>query len=131
MDCKINALPIDGSLFGIQKTASNFVIRFGSQGNNIYAQCFNGSSNLFFEATSYTLGSRVKVAFAYKLGSYAFYINGVQIAIGSNATAIPACDETMFNSLWGNFNNSLSFYNSAALWKTRLTNTQLAQLTTI
>ena len=131
VDCKINALPIDGSLFGIQKTASNFVIRFGSQGNNIYAQCFNGSSNLFFEATSYTLGSRVKVAFAYKLGSYAFYINGVQIAIGSNATAIPACDETMFNSLWGNFNNSLSFYNSAALWKTRLTNTQLAQLTTI
>jgi hypothetical protein len=131
MDCKINALPIDGSLFGIQKTASNFVIRFGSQGNNIYAQCFNGSSNLFFEATSYTLGSRVKVAFAYKLGSYAFYINGVQIAIGSNATAIPACDETMFNSLWGNFNNSLSFYNSAALWQTRLDNATLAQLTTI
>ena len=131
MDCKINALPVDGSLFGIQKNSSNFVIRLGSQGTNIYAQSYNGSANLFFEATPYTLGSRVKAAFAYKAGSYAFYVNGIQIATGSNATAIPACDATMFNSLWGSFNDSLSFYSAAGIWKERLTNVELAQLTTI
>jgi hypothetical protein len=130
-DGKINALPVDGSLFGIQKNASNFVIRFGSQGTNIYAQSYNGSANLFFETTPYTLGSRVKAAFAYKAGSYAFYINGVQIATGSNATAIPACDATMFNSLWGNFTDALSFYSASGLWKTRLTNAELIELTTL
>jgi hypothetical protein len=131
MDCKINALPLDGSFFGIQKTSSSFVIRFGSNGTIIYAQSYNGSANLFYETFAYTLGNRIKAAFAYKAGSYAFYINGVQIATGSNATAIPACDETMFNSLWGNFNDSVSFYNNAALWKTRLSNDELQQLTTL
>jgi hypothetical protein len=130
-DGKINALPVDGYLFSVQKASSNFVVGIGSQGNNIYAQSYNGSANLFFETTSYTLGSRVKVAFAYKAGSYAFYINGVQIATGSNATTIPACDAISFNSLWGNFNISLSFYSAAALWKTRLTNAELAELTTL
>jgi len=131
MDCKINALPLDGSFFGIQKTSSNFVIRFGSNGSVIYAQSYNGSTNLFYQTFSYTLGSRIKAAFAYKAGSYAFYINGVQIGTGSNATTIPTCDATMFNSLWGSFNDSLSFYSAAALWKTRLSNTELATLTTI
>lgn len=130
-DLKITELPTDGSLFGVQKTASNFVIRFGSQGSNIYAQCYNGSTNLFFETTSYTLGTRIKLAFAYKAGSYAFYINGTQIATGTNATSIPACDEIMTNSLWGNTNPSLYEINEAVLFPTRLTNAELASLTTI
>jgi hypothetical protein len=129
LDAKITALPTDGSLFGVQKTASNFVIRFGSQGSNIYAQCYNGSTNLFFESTSLTLGTRVKMAFAYKAGDYAFYVNGAQIATGTNATTIPACDEVMTNSLWGNTNPSLYEINEAVISKTRLTNAELAQLT--
>lgn len=127
----IDAFPTDNSFFGVEKTASNFVIRFGSGGSSIYAQSYNGSSNLFFEPTAYTLGTRVKLAFAYQAGNYAFYKNGTLVATGTNAGTIPACDSVMTNSLWGNVGNGKYSTSQAIVFPTRLTNTQLAQLTTI
>jgi hypothetical protein len=127
----IDAFPTDNSFFGVQKTASSFVIRFGSGGSSIYAQAYNGSTNLFFETMSYTLGTRIKLAFGYKAGSYAFYSNGTQIATGSNATTMPTCDSIMFNSLWGNIGNGSYKSAEAILFKTRLTNSELASLTTL
>jgi hypothetical protein len=127
----IDAFPTDNSFFGVQKTASSFVIRFGSGGSSIYAQAYNGSANLFFETMSYTLGTRIKLAFGYKAGSYAFYSNGTQIATGSNATTMPTCDSIMFNSLWGNIGNGSYKSAEAVLFKTRLTNAELASLTTL
>ena len=129
MDAVIDAFPTDNSFFGVEKTASSFVIRFGSGGSSIYAQVYNGSTNLFFEPTPYTLGTRVKLAFAYKAGSYAFYKNGTLVATGTNATAIPACDSIMTNSLWGNTGNGKHGISQALLFKTRLSNSELAALT--
>jgi len=129
MDAVIDAFPTDNSFFGVEKTASNFVIRFGSGGSSIYAQAYNGSSNLFFEPTSYTLGTRVKLAFAYKAGSYAFYKNGTLVATGTNATTVPACDAVMTNSLWGNVGNGKHGISQALVFKTRLSNADLAALT--
>jgi hypothetical protein len=129
MDAVIDAFPTDNSFFGVEKTASSFVIRFGSGGSNVYAQVYNGTTNLFFEPTAYTLGTRVKLAFAYKAGSYAFYKNGTLVATGTTATTIPACDSIMTNSLWGNTGNGKHGISQALLFKTRLTNAQLAELT--
>jgi hypothetical protein len=129
MDAVIDAFPTDNSFFGVEKTASSFVIRFGSGGSNVYAQVYNGTTNLFFEPTAYTLGTRVKLAFAYKAGSYAFYKNGTLVGTGTNATTIPACDSIMTNSLWGNTGNGKHGISQAILFKTRLTNAQLAELT--
>lgn len=127
----IDAFPIDNSFFGVEKTASNFVIRFGSQGSNVYAQAYNGSTSLFFETTSYTLGTYVKLGFAYKAGSYAFYKNGTLVASGTNATTVPACDSLMFNSLWGSVGNGKYSSSQALLFKTRLSNSSLAELTSL
>ena len=129
MDAVIDALPVDSSLFGVEKAASNFAIRIFSDGSTLRAQSYNGAANLFLEATSYTIGTRVKVAFAYKAGSYAFYKNGTLVATGTNATAIPACDSIMTNSLWGTVGNGKYGTSQALLFTTRLTNAQLAELT--
>jgi hypothetical protein len=131
MDAVIDAFPTDNSFFGVQKTASNFVIRFGSGGSSVYAQAYNGTTNLFFEPTSYTLGTRIKLAFGYKAGSYAFYKNGALVATGTNATAMPACDSIMTNSLWGSIGSGKHGISQALLFTTRLTNAQLAELTAL
>ena len=134
IDLVINNLDFETGVFGVQKISTNSTIRIGSGSGglqNLFAQCFNGSSNLFFEVTPYTLGSRVKIAFSYKAGSYAFYINGVQIATGTNATTMPTCDDFFFAKNFALGNNTAAKINSTLLYKTRLSNTELATLTTI
>jgi hypothetical protein len=72
----------------------------------------------------------VKVAVAYDVNDIAFYANGVPIGTDTSAS-IPACDQINLGAAFdgGNpFNDSIA---QAALFKTRLTNAQLAQLTTI
>jgi len=72
---------------------------------------------------------RHKVAFAYKLNDYAIYIDGVLIGTDTSAT-VPACSKLAFT----NFDGSIvaeNKTNQAALFKTRLSNTELAALTTL
>jgi hypothetical protein len=70
-----------------------------------------------------------KIAYAYKQNDFILYVDGVQVATDTSGN-VPATDDFCL----GYFNTSFTptvNYNAAALWKTRLTNTQLAQLTTI
>jgi hypothetical protein len=128
----INGIPVDQTIFGVEKEASNFVIRFGADGTNLYAQSYNGSANLFYETTTPSVGQTIKLAFAYKAGSYAFYKNGTLVASGTNASTIPACDKLQTNVLWSG-STGIGAYNTnqALLFKTRLTNSELAELTSL
>ena len=82
--------------------------------------------------TSTTLSAGIiKLAIGYALNDYAFYINGVQVGTSSLAL-VPACNSVILGSV-----DSLSSGNAfndrirvAALYTTRLTNAQLAALTT-
>jgi hypothetical protein len=72
-----------------------------------------------------------KIAIGYALNDYALYINGVQIGTDTLAS-VPACNVVVLGSV-----DSLSSGNAfndriraAALYTTRLTNAQLAALTT-
>jgi hypothetical protein len=73
----------------------------------------------------------LKYAVAYKAGQWAWYLNGVQIGTSSN-TNIPTLTDIQLTTDPGQGaaagGNPV---NAAALWKTRLTNTQLAELTTL
>jgi hypothetical protein len=72
---------------------------------------------------------RHKFAIAYKTNDFAFYIDGVQV--GTASSGVPsACSEFGYHYYASGYDLPLGV-NSTALWKTRLTNTQLAQLTTI
>ena len=71
-----------------------------------------------------------KMAFAYKNGDYALYIDGVSAGTSTNSTDYPATSLTqcvLSNANYGPLNDRIR---AAALYTTRLTNDQLAALTT-
>jgi hypothetical protein len=84
--------------------------------------------NVLQTAISYTLTTPqiVKVAMAYKLNDYALYINGVQVSLDTSAT-VPTCDilDLNFNAPSANAFG----IEQLLLFKTRLSNAQLAELT--
>lgn len=75
------------------------------------------------------LGQRYKAAIAYKANDFAFYVNGTQVGTSSTGS-VPTMSRIANDSGAG---TSSMYYpiNQALLFKTRLTNAQLAELTTI
>jgi hypothetical protein len=97
---------------------------------NWYAAIWNGTSQQFI-ANAGTLSEGVhRFALAYKANDIAFYVDGNQIATDNSAT-IPTCARIDLGAIGTSTTPEQMGINAAALWKTRLTNTQLAQLTTI
>jgi hypothetical protein len=68
-----------------------------------------------------------KIGLAYKQNDLAFYVNGVLIGTDTNAT-VPVCSQI---GLFNYFQTMALQYNQAALFPTRLTNAQLAEITTL
>ncbi len=118
-----------------------FVISDGTQANRI-ALLFNTTNRIRLLATVTsatqadisTAGNQpagiYKIAVAYATNDYVLYVNGVQI--GTDTTAlVPACSSIFLGTL--ETGSGLSSLNdrirAAALYTTRLTNTQLALLT--
>ena len=79
---------------------------------------------------SYSLPSvgRYKMALAYKANDFAFYVNGVSRGTDSSGT-VPATSRFQMGN--GVFGSSDGKVNQAVLFTTRLTNAELASLTTI
>ena len=98
-----------------------------------YINCYinNGSSYVNLGAPM-TITDNNKVAVGYKSGDFVMYVNGTQIDSNTSATAIPSgMNQVAFNKWLGFTGQQKQLTKAAALWKTRLTNAQLAQLTTI
>jgi hypothetical protein len=78
--------------------------------------------------TAVPLNGKIKIASAYKLNDYAFYINGSLIAVDSSAT-VPATSQI---NVGGFITSGLEqSINTAAIYTTRLTNAELASLTSL
>jgi hypothetical protein len=80
-------------------------------------------------SSALTANTQYKCAIAYKKDDIAFYINGVQVGT-DNLADIPAMTDIRFDSGAG----SSAFFrpvNQSAIFPTRLTNAQLAQITTL
>jgi hypothetical protein len=117
------------------RLASTYFIIKGTSGNDINILINNtsivgnvnngGTAQAAITYTNSILG-RFKIALAYKANDIALYINGTQIGTDSSATIPATTDIDLFNGA----TNSLS-YNSVSLWKTKLTNQELATLTTL
>jgi hypothetical protein len=110
--------------------ASSKVINIGSPSDTaISAQVFSGGNVFVANFTSAVIGQRYKCALAYKASDFAFYVNGAQVATQSSGS-VPAC----VNFNLGKFDPSQvcdNSYNQAILFKTRLTNAELASITTL
>jgi hypothetical protein len=76
-----------------------------------------------------TNNTRYKAAIAYKSGDSAFYINGTQIAVNNTAFTITLTG--LIYDYWGSGYVPNTTVGQTLLFKTRLTNAQLAELTTL
>ena len=120
-----------------------FFYLFGDASNNLQLFYISGvlyiyvvvsSSVIINSSTSQTiaLNTRYKMAVAYKSGQYALYVNGVQIYT-STASGVPTMSQFNLSgtSLGAFAAETENKYNELVLFPTRLTNAELASLTTI
>ena len=131
-------IDFNGTGFG---TENDFFIYVGngSNTNSIYIDYYNdlfrfvvftgGSLTAYFD-TSTTNGTH-KIALAYKSGSYAAYKNGVQIGVDAAVANPPTCSIFSLKGGASGFGSITNNTKQALLFKTRLTNAQLAELTTL
>jgi hypothetical protein len=138
----------EGTLFCDVLTSSielgdfqTFVSVYGNGNNRVVIGKEQGTSNLFyyvnsngsvtFQIITRPLGS-YKIALAYKNGDSCLYINGVSVFTTSNAVNFSTTlTDFYINQRPTGFEIGTLNMNSAALWTTRLTNDQLATLTTL
>jgi hypothetical protein len=112
-------------------STSNRVVLLLNTSSRIRA-IISSLSTLQAEINTATLVSGTyKVALAYALNDIALYVNGVQIGTDTSAT-IPACPNVYLGtSEFGTTDQLADRITQALLFKTRLTNSELSQLTTL
>jgi hypothetical protein len=108
---------------------ANYIGLYANSNTYIIGEVSNTTSQ-FSGAYSFSVGQRYKIAIAYKANDFAYYVNGSQITTSSSGTVPTTSD---FTFLYSTTNDRIGgkVYNQAALFKTRLTNAELASLTTI
>jgi len=113
--------------------SSNRIGMYTFDGTNTLRGYIVASGAVPFESNfiTLTLGQRYKVAFAYKSGDIVAYINGVNVFANSSTFSFGATiDAFKFSSSA----NTQPFYkpiNQVVLFPTRLSNSELASLTTL
>ena len=99
--------------------------------NKVYTLVQLGGATVAEIFTPTITSGRYKIAFAYKQNDFALYVNGVLIGTDTSGN-VPTCTQVLLGERFNSDPYKLADnINTSALWKTRLTNTQLAELTTI
>ena len=134
-ELKVTAYDANGFIPVLLKdaTATSEIYVWFQQNGNVMGRVFNSASaqaQINTGAGFATIGGTYKFALAYKQNDFAFYINGQQIGTDINGVVQPTSEFYFtYNQLAGySFPLNIS---QALLFKTRLTNAQLAELTTI
>jgi hypothetical protein len=113
-------------------TSSNYVLIDTTSARSVFARVQQGGvtqAQISTTSSFYSVGERLKCAIAYKSNDFAFYINGTSIGT-DNSGSVPTLDQLRF-SRWNGALAATQRINQTILFPTRLTNDQLAQLTTI
>ena len=110
-----------------------YLLTTESSGAASYQLYIGGATLIANISTTFTNGTRYKIALAYKSGSIAFYVNGV--SVGTSAATYGAVSEAIsqFRYDWPYSGDEqwCSPVSQTAIFPTRLTNAELASLTTI
>jgi hypothetical protein len=118
-------------LKGSGGTYANAVFLEANASNQIALTVLNNSSATVFGglSSSLTSGQRFKLAVRCKNNDFAFYVNGVQVATQASGSVPTTSD--LYLGYYSDYSDNYNTINSAAIWKTALTNTQLATLTSL
>jgi hypothetical protein len=133
----------DGVISGVQNASTNiinseknttcsFYMQRVTSSSQIYAGfIFSGTTTAVVNGGTIAVGQRFKAAWAYKSGSNALYINGTLIDSNTTTFTPPSTFDDLFlndDTTYFGYQEGVQF-NQALLFKTRLTNAQLAELT--
>jgi hypothetical protein len=111
-------------------TSSNWIF-VGTESNSLRGFINANGSNIISDTSVFTTGND-KIAIAYKSGNAALYINGVQIATSTTAFTFSGTLSEVTSGVAGTFSVDETLeLNQLVVFPTRLSNTELAQLTTI
>jgi hypothetical protein len=122
------------NIFNMNRNVTSTVYIVRQDNSTIEASMVIGGINVAkVTGGSITVGTRFKLAYAYQSGSSALYINGTQIGTSSTAyTIVASMSEINLNDVNTYFQIQQAVnFNQSVVFKTRLTNAELASLTTI
>jgi hypothetical protein len=108
---------------------SVFFACYGSSIKKLYGWITNGATQVNIQSPTLYKGQRVKAALTYKNNDYIMYVNGV--SAGTQAQPVPSLDTIIIGNQIGGASQAPNPLATTALFNTRLTNTQLAELTTV
>jgi len=136
MFVEINAIDVTDSRVTISDgTSSNrLILRIHGNGKIQWEGIQSGAGQWNIESSSGTIvsGSTYKIAAAYGTNDVALYVNGTQIGVDNSAVVTSALSIFRFaNAAGGTLYHWNQYTKQAALFKTRLTNAELAALTTL
>jgi hypothetical protein len=133
IDITINSVANTDLILVGNSTGAVYDIYMFTTGNKIIAAIVNNGSYVWSQGATFdfVVGVKYKCAIGYKSGSIVFYINGIQIG-SSSSTFVPfaIANKVQLAEYLYSGKQSVSFQ-SVSIFTTRLTNDQLAQLTTI
>ena len=118
-------------VWSINDNSSSDIIYLGFNGTNLLADVYNGGTPQASFTTALNNNTRYKCALSYKLNDFALYINGVQIGTDNNGVVPIGMLKLCAYSSNPNDAPFLSPTNGVKLYNTRLSNSELAALTTI
>jgi hypothetical protein len=119
-------------LIQVSASASNrFFIYREALSNKLGCFALIGSTQIYTQLTSGAITGRVKAAFAYQSGSFAFYVNGTQIGVSTATFSTPPTMDRLDIDSNAGLENGYYNYNEAIIFPTRLTNAELQALTTL
>jgi hypothetical protein len=118
-------------VFGLNDgTADNRIIIYRSSGARVVTEVrTSGTPQATIQTSPVSANSRNKCAVAYKANDIVLYVNGTQVGVDTSAT-IPTCSG-LYSNGGGGSSPFLRPINEIIVFKTRLTNDELASLTTI
>ena len=110
-------------------TNSNYVkLGYDTTSNSIAASVYNGSQQGAVYWTDYDITSNFKIAYKYKSGDFALWINGIEVdtsAVGNTISA-GVLNKISLSNTSVNLNSKIK---SIQIFKTALSDTKLAELT--
>lgn len=130
LDANISVRNNTRVLLDLNNGSNTDTIQFVLGGNTLSITIYDSGTLQAGLSGGYCLGNK-KIAVGYKNNDFVLYINGTQVDTDTNGT-VPTMSSINLGSLFIASSYELAdSINSAALWKTRLTNDELATLTTI
>jgi hypothetical protein len=130
IDKLIDESKLEGVFYVSDGTSTTNVISFYFAFSNQMVCNITESNTTQAQFTIGTITTRTKIALAYKANDFALYKNGVQVGTDSSGS-VPALNKLTLGATQSGTAPMTGVFNQAVIFPTRLTNAELASLTTL